>query len=221
MENLLGLIIFLVIAGISVVGKMRESRKAEEERREREGMPPVELPEVTRRMLYGDSGDIPTARPRQTGEAPPPRPVVVARPAPSAPVPQQQPRRQENPPTVVRPAQQGQQRPAGPRPPVSVPARKVPVQAAPTRQAARRAEQEGASDESVWARMRAEERRLRQLAEANRQKAATVAATKRQSERVFGGAGNLRRGIIIREVLGPPLALRQNNRRDDSAPQYW
>lgn len=221
MENLLGLIIFLVIAGISVVGKMRESRKLEEERRDRESMPPVELPEATRRMLYGDIGDdIPTARPRQTGEAPPPRPVVVARPAPA---PRQEPRRQEATPPVVRPMRQEQpQRPAAPRPPVSVPARRIPVQTAPARQtAARRAEQESASDESVWARMRAEERRLRQMAEANRQKAASIAATRRQSERLFGGAGNLRRGIILREVLGPPLALRETQGREDSTPQYW
>lgn len=224
MENLLGLIIFLVIAGISVVGKMRETRKLEEERRERESMPPVELPEATRRMLYGDTGDIPTARPRQTGEAPPPRPVVVARPAPAEPAPRQAPRRQETPPPVVRPMRQEQpQRPAAPRPPVSVPARKIPVQtvSAARQAAARRAEQESAPDEAAWARMRAEERRLRQMAEANRQKAATVAATRRQSARVFGGAGTLRRGIILREVLGPPLALRETQGRNDSTPQYW
>lgn len=86
-ENIIGFVIFLVIAGSSILSKMREQRKAEIEREQRQQRPrkrPEDLPEATRRMLYGETGvppkqgqspgyDIPTARPKQGGAPPMPR----------------------------------------------------------------------------------------------------------------------------------------------------
>ncbi len=83
-ENIIGFVIFLVIAGSSILSKMREQRKAEVEREQRPRKRPEDLPEATRRMLYGETGvppkqgqspgyDIPTARPKQGGAPPMPR----------------------------------------------------------------------------------------------------------------------------------------------------
>lgn len=82
MDDILGFIVFLLIAGISGAAKYMESRKAERERAERPTVRPEDLPEATRRALYGESGvppragqrpghDIPMARRKG---APPPMP---------------------------------------------------------------------------------------------------------------------------------------------------
>ncbi|HRZ83173.1 MAG TPA: hypothetical protein P5069_11990, partial [Candidatus Hydrogenedentes bacterium] len=61
MENLLAFIVFIVIAGVSMAQKSREARKkAEEESRHREELSRrPELPEATRRVLYGGREETP------------------------------------------------------------------------------------------------------------------------------------------------------------------
>lgn len=89
MEQLFGFLIFVLLAVFSVASKVREQRKEEERRAQREREKKEErldLPEATRRTLYGEPG-IPTARPR---EAPPPvaYPMreVREQPAPARPI---------------------------------------------------------------------------------------------------------------------------------------
>lgn len=145
MEELLGLIIFGVIAAISGLAKLIEKRKEEEQRSQRGPRKSVdELPEATRRMLYGD-GAPPVARKR--GEGPssaPPRQATPAAPAPQrrpVPTPTQRqstpdrpatpPRRQApTPPPVPQrrpvPAQPLQQRQSTRPRPVAQPRRSAP-----------------------------------------------------------------------------------------------
>jgi hypothetical protein len=93
MENIIGFIVFLAVAGISVYQKMQEQKKADQANAERKRQRPEDLPEATRRMLYGESGmppkpgqapghDIPVARRKGS---PPPMP----RRTPVQPVSQQ------------------------------------------------------------------------------------------------------------------------------------
>lgn len=110
MDDVIGFIIFAVIAAISGLAKLMENRKAEEARKQQANRKGVdELPEATRRMLYGDGGP-PVARRRGEGPPPPPVPRAEApRPAPQRrPVPQQQ--------APQRPVPQRQQAPTAPRP---------------------------------------------------------------------------------------------------------
>lgn len=83
MENVIGVLVMLAFAGVSIWQKRQEELKAREEREKRQRQNPEDLPEETRRMLYGESGvpprpgqkpghDIPVAR--RKGEPPmPPR----------------------------------------------------------------------------------------------------------------------------------------------------
>ena len=66
MDDLIGFLVFLIVMGISIASKFRSDRKAAEERDAETDRPLTldELPESTRRMLYGE-GDIPVAKPRQ------------------------------------------------------------------------------------------------------------------------------------------------------------
>ena len=65
MDNLFGLVIFVIFAIISVVAKINEERKKTEQGRTyRKHSEEDELPEAVRRMLYGEK-TIPTARPAQ------------------------------------------------------------------------------------------------------------------------------------------------------------
>jgi hypothetical protein len=114
MEEFIGLIIFGVIAAISGFAKLQEQRKEEEARKQRGNRPSVDdLPEATRRMLYGDSTP-PVARRRSEG---PPPPVAVPRAEAPRPAPQRRPvpQRQQTAPTTP-PWQQPQQQPVPPRP---------------------------------------------------------------------------------------------------------
>lgn len=89
MEQLIFLVIMMVIAGIGNL--MSKKQEAEKQRQRGEAEPTLrrdQLPEEIRRQLYGDTDDIPTARPRQT---PPPRrqpPAPAVRPQPPAPRPE-------------------------------------------------------------------------------------------------------------------------------------
>lgn len=126
-EEFIGLIIFGIIAAVSGLAKLQEQRKEEQARKERGNRKGVdELPEATRRMLYGDGGP-PVARRRSEGPPPPvalpqaeaPRPAPQRRPVPqrqqTAPAgpPWQQPPQQ---PAPQRPAPQRQFAPDAPRP---------------------------------------------------------------------------------------------------------
>ncbi|MBI1947787.1 MAG: hypothetical protein HYZ00_13955 [Candidatus Hydrogenedentes bacterium] len=98
--ELLGFLFFLAIAAIGWLHKISEERKAEERRKGRKTTRPEDLPEATRRMLYGDTGEPrsfepPVAKPRQAGP-----PLAAPRTA----VPRTATPRTTPPPPATRPA---------------------------------------------------------------------------------------------------------------------
>lgn len=256
MENLLAFVVFIVIAAVSMAQKAREARKkAEEESRHLEelsrrpelpeatrrvlygegGEPPrptappphTDLPEATRRILYGDRTEIPMARPRGDTAAPA-RPVVVARPAPPSAPPDRVPRSPGRPdgPTVRQPQARPQPRPAPQRPPSpaapvrpAVPPRRTPpIPTAPVQRRQAAVEQ----DESAWVQTRREEREQRQAHARREVQARATRAANRRDARLFAGGRALGRAMVLREVLGPPLALRGSAAPDPgNAPSYW
>ena len=191
--------------------------------------PHTDLPEATRRILYGDRSEIPTARPRGVTAAPV-RPVVVARPAAPPPAQDRVPRSPERPnsPPVRQPQGRPQPRPVGmpqritppvaPVRPAVPPRRMAPVPAA----SARTRQMDGGQDESAWAQTRREEREQRQAQARREVQARATRAADRRDHRLFAGGGALGRAMVLREVLGPPMALRGSAAQDPrNAPSYW
>jgi hypothetical protein len=224
MENLIGFLIFITIAIVSSVmqnaKQKREDaeRKAKQELKKQQRGTAPNMPEATRRMLYGDGDrEIPTAQPRQT-----PRPTAVPRPAiPVAPRAQDlAPRAPER----MSPQTEHTQRPAVPRPPAAP--QRVP-QPQPQQRTAR-------------------PRALVQPQEVRRQSRQTMQQTTRQpqggyqegpaqaqpaprrqapvpahhavsaAERIqalLRQPASLRDAVILSELLGPPIALREQSSR--------
>lgn len=210
MENLLPLIIFLAIALFSIVAKLREQKGEEDEKpptlpRTRPG-----LPERTRRMLYGE----PQVRPsRPTPEEHEGPVVLIPPPRPAQPRPVQS--RQAQPSARrVQPVTPRQPAPAA-RPPATVMQRREMPPAA-------RSEGKGSRirPEDVKARLAAQPLARQRVAE--RQQAAPdregpkPATAKPRAPLPMGkhrpallkDLAQIRHGIILREILGPPVGLR-------------
>ncbi len=77
MESVIGLIIFVAI--LSLISRLTQQKANDEANRRRRVVRPEDLPEKTRRMIYGDSS--PTARPKQRGLPAEDEGVRVAKPA--------------------------------------------------------------------------------------------------------------------------------------------
>lgn len=204
MEELFGLIIFGIIAAISGLAKLLENRKEEALRRERGSRSRVdELPEATRRMLYGEGGP-PVARRRGEGEAEAP-PVAVPR-RQEAPAP---PRRQEAPPPVPRRRAAPQQVPPQ--------AQRRPVAPAPQRESrqAQRTLQENWQRAQRQAQPQPAPRTTREerpaAPERTAQRRPTTAGRRRgrsSIQALLHHPKTLRTSIILHEVLSPPKSLR-------------
>lgn len=212
MESLFGLIIFGIIAAVSGLVKLAEKRKEEELRKQRPTKQNVdELPEATRRMLYGDGGP-PVARRRGAGPPPPPIAVPRRETLPQAPQRRPVPQRQVNIPTAVpqhrettqqQPVPQPRQRPVPPLP------GRMPAQA-PARQSAQRTLQEN------WQRAQrppeSQQQRTPQPAAAEERARRASPARQRGSRAsikdLLHHPKTLRTSIILQEVLSPPKALR-------------
>lgn len=241
MEELIGFLIFLVLAAFSVLSKVREQRAEEERRAQRareKAQEQLELPEATRRTLYGEGGP-PVAQRRQEVPAAPPRfPMPGMEPVPTrAPLERQvsseqvreiptqpagrkiPPRRAAEagaPPTAQRPStlddlwremQREVQRRIQPAPaPAPQPVTAAPRQAQPQRQQPQRRQRQQPR------RPRPEEPAVQRRVQV--EPTAPVAAPKRRapaprprSTALFANLGDVRRAIMLREVLGPPRAL--------------
>jgi len=216
----LGIVIFLVIAIVSILGKLQESKKkdGEDESLDSPSIEPEDLPEPIRRMLYGDRDrPVRTAKPAQSAAskrmeaesaaAPPapapdrrptPRPVTVAPPRAKTrptPIPVAQ---QSTAPTPPRPAapripeddetrprmQPLIQKPTPPRPKIAVAPQAKPA----TPSMARPPE-------------------AAQLIKAAR--AADASVKPIANPWLFKDKADLRRAIVLSEILAPPLALRE------------
>ena len=242
MEEYIGLLIFAVIAIGSWIMKAREQRMEAERRKNRVERQDVELPEATRRMLYGGE-TIPTAQPKREQSqdgmeeegwqpvTPPPRPQQRPQPPQRqeprrTPVQEQQRPRQTQPTAAPRRSLQDlwqdaqrrieaelerQQQAQHPQPPVQRPQPQRPT-AVPKR--ARREETHvqryTREEEEALQRRRAEEaqRRKKQAALAAQWERERVARRKGNLAHMLTNSADIRRGIVLQEILGPPKALR-------------
>lgn len=213
MEDIIGFLIFIVIVAVSIIGKIKQDRKSAEEDADRPVRPMSmeELPEATRRMLFGDrDGDIIIARPKHAEPAkdewvpvtqienpPPGRQVAYERPvtAPPPPAPQRpQPVRPVPTQTVQRQYPQPQ-KPPHPAPRQSQarpPQRPAPRQPVP--QQRRQAPPQTTRTVKPPA---AQEITLQPSRNASAKNVLTLMKSRQ----------GLSQGILLREVLGPPRAF--------------
>lgn len=88
MDSIVGIILFLIILAVSGIKKLQEERELQRRRSERKTTRKEDLPEATRRVLYGTPADEGGGRPIQRSG---PRSVLTAEPAedmaPGQPVP--------------------------------------------------------------------------------------------------------------------------------------
>ncbi len=223
MDHSIGSILFIIITAVATLVKYLNKKKEEEEKR-RQSMPaprPEDLPEATRRMLYGDS-QVPTARKRQAPAQPT---VIVARPrqviGEDEDGPRPAPPRPIIPPGPPRQAGRPVHLPIPPRPmqpsrPVFSQPRPAPPASMPSPNAARQimtgmgrtpdyAPPPAVAPDGDW--MRRDQLERGRQAERAQGQAADRANIARK-RRIFAAGTDLRRAIIMNEILGPPVALR-------------
>ena len=265
MEQFFGFLIFLLLAAFSVASKVREQRKEEEQRAQRQRekkQEHLDLPEATRRTLYGDP-DMPTARPRrgpaewEGGEGQPPvafpmrevreeprptRPVAAEAPdarhvpaersrripggSPHGPAPVS-PRRPTTLEEMFREMQRRVEEQMGkppeapaPQPPPRQP--KQPKRTAPVtyEQARKRQQAERAKAMERQHRPRPESPRhaprpgapaaaARSVVPAEADRARARKQRERHAPVLFQNLDDVRRGIILSEILGTPRSLQQ------------
>lgn len=220
MENLIGFLIFITIAAVSTVmqnvKQKREDaeRKAKQELKKQQRGAAPNMPEATRRMLYGDGDrEIPTAQPRQAPRATPsvPRPVM-----PNVPRPQDVARRA---PERMAPQTEHTQRPAIPRPPVAP--QRVP-QPQPQQRTARpkalvqpqEVRRQSRQTMQQTTRQPYQETPSREAAQPHgvaQRRPATLRTHQSAAERIqalLRQPASLRDAVVLSELLGPPVALR-------------
>lgn len=220
-ENIFGAIFLLVMAAISIIGKIREGRQAEERQKRLKNKRVEDLPEATRKMLYGDSMRPPVATPRGQQTRPAEMPtrqqaqVEVERqrevmfgggaetrsdmaPDPVHRAPQQR-HRQPQQPDPRRQAQDAMQR-------MWQQAQQAKLNEQQKR--AQAAEQQRRRHAQKQARVEQPKRqRVPKPAPAPVRRAAPRQETSLAS--MLGNLDAVRQGIILQEVLGPPKALRE------------
>ncbi|HOJ32211.1 MAG TPA: hypothetical protein PKY35_01505 [Candidatus Hydrogenedentes bacterium] len=225
MDSLIGLIIFLGILLLSVISRFAQQKQIEESHKKRRAVRPEELPEKTRRMIYGEG--VSTARVREAvpkktaGAAPsqrslPPeaRPIEVrdlmeallgektARPGEA----QSAPSRQE-PPQVIRRTKEEVRRPQ----PV-VASRTQPVEKAKTQEQHVQMRQP-MPVAKVKPGIPPKERPRAPVSSKETKRGSSVqpqsvSGERGRTRRLIQSPAQLRYGIILSEILGPPKALR-------------
>ena len=223
MEQVIIFLIFIGVAAAINAAKKFQEKQQQEHRDSEPKLSRDDLPEATRRMLYGDSAEPQTAQPRSEPGIP------VAQPRQAVP-----PRRVQQ---QAAPAQRRefvrearpvpQRRVAVARPPEEAPARPVPEALAEAQwqeqedQRAVRARMQRALQERGQRQAQRKARRPAQAekpqAEARPQRAARPAAPAPRPQpaarrplnlvELFGDMHAVRRGIIMQEVLGTPKGL--------------
>jgi hypothetical protein len=233
MDDLIGLLLLAIISG--VVWLANKVKEANESRQQPPPVVPRdELPEKTREMLYG--GEVRTARPKQgqptqaqplhpqTERTPPAVPAQrVPQPRASRELPPLSPRR-----TVVAAAPPAAPVAAEEMSPRELQARRERQEAAARQRQEAVARQRQALEDMSPRQLQAlreqqeQAEQQRQLAEqarkiAEQKKAAASAARKRVAAEaprahkrrgaLIGSSDDVRRGIVLAEILGPPKAM--------------
>ncbi len=208
MDEIGSLVIVVIIVVASLIGKIQEQRKARERKLSRKPVRPEDLPEATRRMLFGspekpaaearrEEAPVRTAQPRVAPQVERPRPQPVRRPlGPQAP-------RQARE-TVTPPPPPVRRRPA-PQP--AVQPETVSMQARHEQMMAQRMKQLRDAQ--------AQHSAMIQRAQQIRQRGAAAVAPQPRARRkaapsgagLFSNLDDVRRGIVMMEVLGPPKAF--------------
>jgi hypothetical protein len=219
MENLLPLVVFAVIVLFSLFSKLR--KKTDEE----SPSPPAEtpeledLPEILRRLFTGQSV-VPKARPAAPKEGDAAKPITivpaqrrempyqppVARPAAPRPSPTPAPTMRP----VARPVAQPLQRPVAKPAPTAMmddegPRRRPAGMAPPLRPLLRERKPLAAPAPKVRAPQPAA---TPQSVAAKQERAAATARKALPHYEFLRNLDDVRRGIILSELLGPPLSLR-------------
>ncbi len=215
MENILGFLVFVAIVVISILNKIATERKAGREELdeldEQERPQSLdELPEATRRMIFGD-GDIIVAKPRggpYESAAPTPRAAVERQPVPARRIAMETPPAASRSaparrvPVEVRPASAGQMR----QQPAPTVARPPLQQQSRTRQPRPQHRQQA----QHAARQRLEPPPTRR-APARKPVAVKKAAPARPRPQgiaeMLHSKNELARAVLLREILGPPKAF--------------
>lgn len=220
MENVIGLVVFLLIAVFSAISNSQKKKQDEEQQKksQQRRTRPEDLPEATRRMLYGDADVAPReAIPREAQ----PRPAVperqkpvplsqesnyaprVARQAPAAP---QHVPHGTDPAEMARQRMQQQMQQA-----LQQAKQREAYQRQTAEQAAReRARQQDEGSPSTtrkrrsMAKARGPERKKASAARLESTVAPVSARNRSLRHVVFGDMRDVRRAIILQEVLGPP-----------------
>jgi hypothetical protein len=209
MDDLFGPLIFIVIMVIGLLSKLKKTN--EEAPRPPGEMPDLDLPEILRRALTGE-GPVPKARPA------PPRDSDDDGWRPVPPITIQPPQRRETPyqPPVARPTLQRAPEaapPPRPRPPIVVEAptsrptaKTVPklVRTPPATPASPRTRAATLSPVRSLRSMAAPQ----PAAKAKKTAPAPPAPQPAHAHALLRNLEDARRGIILSEVLGPPLSLR-------------
>jgi hypothetical protein len=200
MENLLPLVVFAVIVLISLVSKMRKKTDEESPSPPSETPELEDLPETLRRMLMGEPL-VRKARPAAPKQGEETQPVIIV-PPPRRDMPYQ--------PPVARPAARPVQRPVA-KPVVSPAAdeegpRRRPAGVVPQARTLVRVPQSVATRTP-----QVQVPRAPVAPQPVTGKKERMAASARRSEphyELFKNLDDGRRGIILSELLGPPLSLR-------------
>lgn len=193
MDSVIGVVFFLVIIFVfNAVRKYQENQQ----RAQRESEPKLrqeDLPEATRRMLYGGEGPAPADEP---AEAP------VAEPAPMARRVETPPRREPMSPMVPRQVPQRREIPEFPE---------AWADESEARRAARVAMQAALQRKLECVQPRKAPQAGARVVPAPAPGAGAVSRPARKARRMAGLFCNLdavRKGVIMHEILGPPRSLR-------------
>ena len=226
MENIFGVVVFVIFAIISVVAKINEVRKKPEVGRTfRKPSEEEELPEAVRRMLYGNK-EIPTARPAQPRSMEP-RMMQEQRERPARPIPVSIPRPPEQTITQQRAQQQDTlQRQQQVQQQQTMPVQSQQATVSPQRmqsgqQRQRPAQQRPQGPPPVPKQVAGGARRASVPAKGQQGRTPAVATApqqivprrapvaRRTGSVLFRDLRQLRNAIIYSEVLGKPVSLRE------------
>ncbi len=218
MENLLGFIIFVAIVAISIINKIRtEGAEEPDVEKKKPSLSPEDLPEATRRMLYGDrDGGVIVAKPRKPTSDRPVRAPQEVKPHPvsartvdyeRAPDPQAQPQpapflqKQSGPtrtmtaPTRQPMAQTLRSQPEQPKP-------RWQQQPAPARQPSRHPARSAAKTTK-----KPPARSVRKTPMQPSVAAAAPRGSMAGLTALLASKNDIARGIVLHEILGPPKAF--------------
>jgi len=234
MESLLGYAVLLSIMGALGWLRKRQEAKADQQRMDEPKTSIDDLPEATRRQLYGESAQpIREARPAQRASqsAGPPAIRTARAKQQQAPSRREAPPRREAParratPTQNRGQQQTRQQQQAPQTTMDrmhsalhqmaesvqeqmdqMEGRPAPPTPPPPRRKPRKSPQQLAAEQAEHQQEARQKRAKAITARAQRQREMKAAITRKPSKHLLGDADAIRRGIILAEVLGTPKGL--------------